>query len=134
MGRNGMAGLCVAAAMAVSTMSVAWAQQPETKNPGDALPSFTQLDKNGDGEVSRSEVPGTLYDLRAYFSQYGGSNHRLSHAEYERYVARANNAACNSDLFIRSMACPTRGPMSSGFKNVPNVSNNHPRVATSNNR
>jgi hypothetical protein len=120
MERNGMAWLCVAAAMAVSTMTGALAQTTQAKSPGDALPDFSQLDRNGDGEVSRSEVPEHLRDLRAYFAQYGGGNdHRLSRAEYENYVARVSNAACESGQFIRSASCPARGPASSGFKNVP---------------
>lgn len=134
MKRNGMVWLCAAVVMAAPTISAAWAQQAQAKSSGDALPNFAQLDKDGNGQVSRSEVPTNLHDLRAHFDQYGGQDHRLSQGEYENYMARVNDAACRSDQYIKFASCPTRGPRSSGFSNVPKVSNNHPKAPAGNNR
>ncbi|HET7360160.1 MAG TPA: EF-hand domain-containing protein [Rhodanobacteraceae bacterium] len=53
-----------------------------------AKPAFDSLDKNHDHELSRSEIPGTLRNLRLHFVTYDkDGNGKLSPEEYAAYGA-----------------------------------------------
>lgn len=69
------------------------AESPSAAPQGtQGMPSFGDLDKNGDGNLSRSEIPKNveaLKSLRTNFSQSDlNHNGRLDPAEYRGYVQR----------------------------------------------
>jgi hypothetical protein len=66
--------------------------KPGVKNPGATdAPSFSDLDKNHDGKLLRSEIPkdvDAIKQLRAHFREADlDDNGSLSEEEYQRYVS-----------------------------------------------
>lgn len=74
------------------SFAFAWplASSAATQDGAQRLPRFEQLDANHDGLLSRSELPDSLQDMRAHFSQYAYVGERISHETYAWYVAHAN--------------------------------------------
>lgn len=74
--------------------AAAWANHPVPQDAaaaGDrAVPSFHDLDKNGDGKLTRSEIPHdveALKQLRAHFREADlNQNGSLSSEEYVKYT------------------------------------------------
>jgi hypothetical protein len=56
--------------MAMATASTASAQEAAAGGSGDTGPSFQSLDKNQDGHLTRSEIPGDMPLLRSRLSTY----------------------------------------------------------------
>ncbi|WP_424683575.1 hypothetical protein [Frateuria sp. YIM B11624] len=73
-------------------LAVAWplAGAAAIRDGAQHFPRFEQLDANHDGLLSRSELPNSLQDMRAHFSQYAYVGGRISQDTYARYVAYAN--------------------------------------------
>jgi hypothetical protein len=86
--------------------SVSWnasAQDAAAGNPADSPLYFSHVDKNGDGVISRSEVPKELPDLRAHFDQYDANrDHRLSEGEYVNYLRTLGSKACRDDMHTQA--------------------------------
>lgn len=83
--RKGMLVLAVAllGVMLVSTVS---ARSDDSK----PAPSFSKLDRNHDGRLTRSEIPHSMHKLRREFRQYDrDGNGWLSKREYQAYARPA---------------------------------------------
>lgn len=84
-----MSIVAVLGAMAVCT---AWAGSGDTssKDAGNSPPPFSQLDRNHDGRITRSEVPHDMHKLRRDFRSYDrDGNGSLSKQEYQAYRHKA---------------------------------------------
>lgn len=115
--------------------TTALAQDAKQGSMADSPLAFANADKNGDGSLSRSEVPKELRDLRAHFDQYDANrDHRLSEGEYAGYLASLGEGACRNELHMDTSKCKmlpgisATGQSLNGFSNIPKVSNNPPKV------
>jgi hypothetical protein len=104
MNKLGFVTFCTVMAVAGASMSSAVsAQGAATGNPSDSPLYFSNVDKNGDGVISRSEVPKDLPGLRAHFDQYDSNrDHRLSEAEYVNYLSTLGSKACRDDIHTQA--------------------------------
>lgn len=82
--RHRISGCLVILAVAALPLASATADEAGLRQQA---PAFEQIDANHDGMLSRSELPGSLRDLRMHFSQYAFVDHRISRATYEWYAA-----------------------------------------------
>jgi|GEM_PF-5944954 len=100
MKKFGFATFCMILAVGgASLSSPVSAQDAAAGNPTDSPLYFTNVDKNGDGAISRSEVPKDLPELRAHFDQYDANHdHRLSQGEYVSYLSTLGSKACRDDI------------------------------------
>ncbi|WP_083845935.1 hypothetical protein [Rhodanobacter spathiphylli] len=90
-------GLALAVA-GISLPSFASAQNVTSDSASSSPLYFANVDKNGDGVISRSEVPKDLPGLRAHFDQYDlNRDHRLSEGEYVSYLGSIGSTACRDD-------------------------------------
>lgn len=106
-------------ATAGSSVAVnAAAQAVPQANPADSPLYFPNVDKNRDGMISRSEVPGELKALHMHFDQYDADHdHRLSEAEYVAFLTTLNQTACRENEYTQAkcahspyaMGSPTMG-------------------------
>lgn len=90
-----LAGAGTAAAQTAPPAQPPPQPQPQQSMPApsgpqatDTKPGFDTLDKNGDGRLTRSEVPEDLRDLRAHFREYDRDHDgKLSPPEYGMYAS-----------------------------------------------
>lgn len=91
-----VAGLAGAGAAIAQTPPPAPQPQPQPQQsmpaqpdqPTESKPGFDTLDANGDGRLTRSEVPEDMHDLRAHFMEYDRDHDgKLSPPEYGLYAS-----------------------------------------------
>jgi hypothetical protein len=104
MNKFGFVTFCAVMAMAGGPLSSAVsAQEAAVENPAASPLYFPNVDKNGDGVVSRSEIPKELPELRAHFDQYDANrDHRLSEGEYVNYLTTLGSRACREDVHTQA--------------------------------
>lgn len=81
--------VCIAAALFTMACSMAWAGSSDkhSTDSGKSAPSFSELDRNHDGRLTRSEVPHDMHNLRREFRTYDrNGNGWLSKQEYQAYA------------------------------------------------
>jgi len=75
---------------AVFTTASAGSDGNKPKQDQRPTPSFSTLDKNHDGRITRSEVPHDMHALRRDFRSYDrDGNGSLSRQEYQAYLHKA---------------------------------------------
>ena len=125
------ATLCAALTVAgLSSFAGASAQVAPAANPADSPLYFSNVDKNHDGSIGRSEVPKDLSDLRAHFDQYDvNHDHRLDEAEYVGYLRTLGSAACRDDIHtnVKCAISPYPGGPSRPGSNSDSPAVNPPR-------
>ena len=110
---------CIILAMTgLALSSAVFAQDTASIDVKNSPLYFPNVDKNGDGAISRSEVPAQLHDLRVHFDQYDvNKDHRLDQAEYLAYLQTLAQGACRENQHTEakcanspnSMGSPTMG-------------------------
>ena len=80
----------VAALAALIASAAAFAQEPNTDKMDDnALPDFSTLDTNGDGDLSKEEARGQSLVASRFGELDGDKNGKLSSDEYQKAVDRS---------------------------------------------
>ena len=70
-----------------ATESLRRARKQSLMTPQESTEAFLALDRNGDGFLSRSELPPEMVILRSQFGKYDtGHDHRLSYSEFANYT------------------------------------------------
>ena len=79
----------VVAVLGALVLGTAWAGtgNKSSSDSGKQAPSFSQLDRNHDGRLTRSEIPHDMHKLRREFRSFDrDGNGWLSKREYQAYA------------------------------------------------
>lgn len=78
----------VVAVLGALVLGTAWAGTGnKSSDSGKSAPTFSQLDRNHDGRLTRSEVPHDMHKLRREFHSFDrDGNGWLSKREYQAYA------------------------------------------------